>query len=145
MASISGAEKDGGLNPRLHTPLIILAVIALMIAALSLGVVAFVVITSHPEYQPAVGIATSTAATRISTIHVVTTTTRQATTMKSAETTTTINAGGPVTTFIEYTGNPPTTTTLPAVPDEQSCNNSYHGQFNSCGSTSWTDYMIFAH
>jgi len=144
MATISGVRKDGGLNPRLHTPLIIFAVIALMVAALSLGVVAFVVITEHPEYQPAVEVATSTAATRVSTTYGATTTTcLQTTTLQRVQTTTTVN-DGPSTTFRECSGPclDSTTTTLPEASDDQSCNatgHTYRGPFHcpNKGSTAW--------
>jgi len=145
MASISGTEKDVVLHPRLHAPLIILAVIVLIVAALSLGVVAFVVITEHPEYSPAVVVESSTLASKVSMTHRATTTTVQkASSTPTVRTTTTLDAVGSATTFIEYTGDPPTTTTLPEVADDESCNTtdgSYHGPFKSCGAknVAWFD------
>jgi len=119
MSSICG-DRKGGVNPRLHSVLMVLAVLLLLAVALSFGVVAVVVIAGQGDVPVKSTVAYSTLA-RVSTTRHSTTTTTLAEAIRPTSVVTTLS-DGPPTTFIEYI----TTTTLPeAVGSDDQCNGSH--------------------
>ncbi|MFH1125679.1 MAG: hypothetical protein V1703_01010 [Candidatus Altiarchaeota archaeon] len=143
MSTISGIRKQG-FDPTVSLFLVLASVLVLIVSALSIGVVAVIVLNGNSG-QPAVEPSETSTTTLQSTVESITTTSVQSTIRHEAKTTTMLNLGEPTTTFYECVGVAcldSTTTTLAEVQEEECLNHTYKG-FRSCplskGKLAWFD------